>query len=305
MVSFNEFQLNYFHRQAANLVGSSSPQDAQILQGAVPLPDGGNSVLWGLLDTVPETGPVFARSGGSFFAAYARIIESLVPANPSNPLDVVSLAQRNLREWGDRPPAWNTTADKILKNLQRAPSHSFSFSSPAEIDHGFWGLWTEASPDAGLEGRFAAGGVSSAPTFDYQHLLLVNPQPDDWYTSSAITLAYATKKGSPWNPQSDVTWESAFGKNGTLQRVVASLVCVGGLNLRYQAQGPFGAADRATLQEQRDAGLWPSYLPAPVAKTKVAFTKDGKLDVTIGTPANRPIVINAVVLPASRYFGGQ
>ena len=142
----------------------------------------------------------------------------------SSGADVVSVdhtieigeAKRRLAAWGSKPPDWSIGCAGLLKLLGSAASLAFPFTSTAVPEPGFWGLWTESPTAGGPSAQFASGDVSADLSF--AHALTFAPTPGDWYVSSALALAHATRSGPPWPSGSDVTWNSTFGPDGTMPR---------------------------------------------------------------------------------------
>lgn len=299
MSSFNQLQ-SLFAAYQASAIGFG-PTGMQNMQGAVAPPANDDQFLWDIFNTVPTPGPLFHPSGHQFFDGYAAVINSLVAT--TDVLDPVAAAKEQLKDWGDRPPAWDAGYAKMKKKLDSAQSLKFSFGQQAEPHDGFWGLWAQSEATPGIAARFAAGEVSA--TVEFRRLLNFAPTPADWYVQSAISYAYKNPDRKPWNPASPITWETAFGPNGTLRHIVSSLVCVSGVSVKYASSSPFTAAEQDEVKAQADHGLWPYYLPKSAADTTVSFDGDGTISVNIVSKANTPIVIGVTSFPADKYFTGR
>lgn len=299
MSSFNQLQ-SLFAAYQATAIGFG-PNGMQNLQGAAVPPASDDQYLWDILNIVPAPGLLFRPTGHLFFDGYAEVINALVATH--DPLDPVAAAKEQLKEWGSRPPAWDAGYAKMKKRLDSAQNQKFTFGLPGEQQENFWGLWAHSEATPGIAARFAAGDVNA--TVEFRRLYDFAPSPDDWYVSTAISYAYRNPDRKPWNPNSSVTWETAFGPEGTLRRIVTSLVCVSEISVTYSSSSPFSAAEQDEVKVQADQGLWPYYLPKNAAATTVSFNGDGEISVDIATKANKPIVIGVTSLPAERYFTGR
>lgn len=299
MSSFNQLQ-SLFAAYQATAIGFG-PKSMQSLQGAVVLPANDDQFLWDIFNIVPIPGLLFRHSGHQFFDGYAAVIDSLIATN--NVLDPVAAAKEQLKDWGNRPPAWDAGYTKMKKRLDSAQSLKFSFGQQAEPQDGFWGLWAQSDAAPGIAARFAAGDVSM--TVEFRRLLNFAPAPADWYVQTAISYAYKNPDHNPWNPASPITWETTFGPKGTLRNIVSSLVCVSDISVKYTSTSSFTAAEQDEVRAEADHGLWPYYLPKSAATTTVSFDGDGAISVSVVSKANTPIVIGVTSLPADKYFTGR
>ncbi|WP_321838956.1 hypothetical protein [Paraburkholderia bannensis] len=299
MTSFVDLQ-QAFSRAEFTSIGIDSAR-GQVLQPAAVLSDE-DSDLWSYLDVLPARSPVFAPTGReTFFDAYSALINSLIAG--TNPLDPIKSAKQRLSAWGTKPAAWSAGTAALGKQLQAAPSVSFDFSNDDVPDPPFWGLWTDSLPASSPSDLFASGDVSGQ--FKLAHSVFFAPTPSsDWYVSSALSLAYARKSGLPWNPDSPITWETTFGANGNMQRLVGGLCIASGVNLQYSSTAIFSKADQIRIIEAGAQGIWPYYFCHDDAVTKLRFDHDGKMNVSVACSASKAVVFAASVLTASEYLGG-
>lgn len=300
MRGFYQLQ-SLFAAQTATAIGLT-PSSMNVYQAAQLPPADSDEFLWALLNQIPGAGPVQSASGSAtFFDAYATVINALVAG--SNPLDAVAAAKRNLAAWGADPPAWTRGYKSMAKQLGAAPRLEFSFSLRADEDPPVWGLWRDAEAVEGPSARFAAGPLNMKTAFG--RLLNFAPQASDWYTPSAMSLAYHNPGKAPWDQNSPVNWESTFGEDGSLNRVVTGLICVKDIRLSYESEAAYPDEDQAQITAGSTAGLWPYYLNEHSAATQVAFDRIGTLAASVDSSANTPVVIGVVTQSAARFFGGQ
>jgi hypothetical protein len=298
MTSFVDLQQRFIEAEFAAL--GAADGEGQVLQPASPLPADDNA-LWSFFNAFPSTPPIYTPVGGdTFFQAYSALIDSLIPG--SNPLDPIKVAKQRLAEWGDQPAAWSVDYAGLVRQLQVAPAIKFPFANDAASSPAFWGLWGNSEPASGPSVLFAAGDVTGQ--FKFGNALLFAPTPSSWYVSSALSLAYATKTGRPWNPDSPINWQTTFGQSGNMQRFVAGIFIASGLNVQYTSSAKFSKADQHLINESVTQGMWPYYLGTADASTKVQFNAKGQMTVGVTSRSSPPIVIAASVLSASRYLGG-
>lgn len=294
MTSFDDLQARF---AAAELAALAHPAPrGRVLQPALPLPTDDDQALWSLFDAIPLGSPIYAASGTRLFTAYATLIDALIAG--TNPLDPIAAAKRRLAAWGSKPPDWSIGCAGLLKLLRSAPSAAFPFTSTAVPEPGFWGLWTESPTAGGPSAQFASGDVSADLSF--AHALTFAPTPGDWYVSSALALAYATRSGPPWPGGSDVTWDSTFGPDGTMPRFLAALSVVAEIDARSASTAVFSPADQMLIRSNAALGLWPYYLGG--AGTSVGFDGAGRIAIRITSEPKRPVAIAAIVLTAGEYL---
>lgn len=295
MTTFGELQTALVERtfQAFGL----SPDVGQTFQPASPT--GSDQSLWAGFNTVPEAGPIFMPSGSDFFTAYAAVIGALVPGR--SPLDPIAVAKRRLADWGTKPPAWSIDQAAMLRLLAAAPATSFPFANPAAPTTEFWGLWASSPPVDGITSLFAAAKLDM--TLSFGHLLNFAPTPAGWYVSSALANAYSNPGRAPWNPTSTITWDTAFGPGGTLERMTAGLVIADALTISYTSQAQFNPERQLAIRASALAGLWPYYIDHTTATTGISFDGSGRMTAKISTPAGQPFVLAGTVLSAGAYLG--
>lgn len=290
-----------FAAQQATAIGLT-PSGMNLYQAAQLPPADSDEFLWGLLNQLPDAGPIQSGSTtATFFDAYSTVINALVAGH--NPLDAIAAAKRNLAGWGSQPPAWVRGYKSMAKQLGAAPHLSFSFTIPSAEDPAVWGLWPRAEVVEGPSARFAEARLSMKTAF--ARLLNFAPEASDWYTSSAMSLAYHNPGKAPWNPNSAVNWESTFGEGGSLNRVVVGLLCVRDIALSYESEAEYSDEEQTQIEDGSALGLWPYYLDNRVSTTQATFNGDGNLDVSVDSSSGMPVIVGIVTQSAARFFGGQ
>jgi len=296
MASFDEMQRLFIAKELISL--GYAIDKGQVLQPAFAALENDAS-LWKYFNTIPTYSQVYASSGEEFFTVYSELIDSLIPGD--NALDPIVAAKKRLANWGHRPPAWNVGHTGFMGQLSNAPSSSFEFDNKSAPESIFWGLWSNSLPVSGESSRFASGDVSAKVFFS--KALSFSPTPGDWYVSSALSLAYSSHSGLPWNPESPINWQTTFGPNGKMQRFLTALLAVSGMDIQFQSSALFSADDQALILQNAHKGLWPYYLDADKANTDVEFDKAGRIAVTITSRPGVPIIIAGNVLSAGQFLG--
>jgi hypothetical protein len=154
----------------------------------------------------------------------------------------------------------------------------------------------------GPSARFAKAKLSMEIAFG--HLLNFATPASEWYTSSAMALAYRNPGRAPWDSNSPVNWESTFGEGGCLSRVAIGLLCVLDINLSYQSETNYPHEDQAQIMDGFNAGLWPYYLDNQAATTQVTFNSNGYLSASVHSSPSTPVIIGVVTKSADQFFGG-
>jgi hypothetical protein len=212
------------------------------------------------------------------------------------------------------PPDFARDYSDLVAMLAAAPGASVSFDSattPADvtttwtggIDDGIDGLWSGLSPAARLSSTFASSHVTVHATFE--HLVRWTSTPGAWYDSSLLGMAYSSPASPPWPADPSPTWEDLFGPSGSLQRLLASLLVVDGLQATITSSATYQAADQQAIADNAAAGLWPFYLHATstAIPNTVSFDAAGTMTIAIAAEPNQPLILGGDVLGIAQYLG--
>jgi hypothetical protein len=168
----------------------------------------------------------------------------------------------------------------------------------------FFGLWTGSWSSTPLSEKFATSHVQV--DFTCAHRALLTSTPGAWYNSSLLHLAYSTNATPPWPASADPTWDEVFGPEGTMQRLITSLLIVDGITATVTSDAIFDTADRTSIQQNSQSGFWPLYCPSEptggVVTNTVTFPQD-TLQIQTTTAPGNPIVIGANVLSIAQVLG--
>ncbi|MEU1671103.1 hypothetical protein ABZ752_03595 [Streptomyces roseifaciens] len=235
--------------------------------------------------------------------------------------DIVRLGalQRLLRSYQGPPPRpaeYLGGSRELLGMLRDSPPATVSFDSATTSGDvsGTWtggvnkdcsGLWAGAGRSDAITTGFARSAVTVEAELGAYAVWPVNPDPR-WYDSSRLHEAYAKRTSPPWASQPQLHWDRAFGeKSGRLQRAIASLLIVEGLTSVVTSDAAFTSGDQQVIKAEAAAGLWPFFVPTGDGVTNKADFDKGRTRLETTTPAGKPLVIGAHVLPIARYLGGS
>lgn len=205
---------------------------------------------------------------------------------------------------------------QLMSQLSAAPSREFDFDSQSMDSNvenswtsgsnsGFFGLWGGSSSESNASKTFASDRVQLSAAF--QNVLNFISTPGDWYTSSAMALAYGNESGPPWDPNKPQSWENFFGSNGLLPRFAVNLIVANGMDIAVTSQAEFSSEEQQEIRENSSKGLWPFYSGSngSTSSTKAEFDASGSMTVRITSVPGNPIVIGCSVLPVEQYVGHE
>lgn len=270
-----------------------------------------------LKDGDVKTGAMNFRNWALYNGTCSQVAVSGASALAAAMLDPVFAAQMNVLPYkpaGTEPVDFSQGYSKLKQLLKVAPSRSFSVSASnwntdvsqswtQSSNSGFFGLWGGSSSQSSLSEKFASSGVAVDASFD--NVLIFAPSPGDWYTSSALGLAFHNQSGPPWDPAKPIDWNNTFGPNGNMQRFMANLVVVGGMTVFVTSAASYTSDEQTEIRNNSGSGLWPFYTSggSSGSSTSVSFNASGNMVVKITSKPGIPVVIGATVLSAGQYLG--
>ncbi len=239
-------------------------------------------------------------------SAYAAALLDPIFAGQNNVLPYKPVGKKSV----DFVPGYKT----MMKQLKVAPPRTVSgalSSSSAEYDKTWtggaqsavFGLWANSQSNTRISQKFASASV--ALNVSFTNLLPFNATPGDWYTSSALGIAYSNKGNPPWVPTGLKTWDNTFSDKGDLQRFTTSLLIANEMKLSYTTTATFTSEEQTEIKSNSSAGLWPFYNSGggSYSSTNVSFSESGAMMVTTSTVKDTPTIVGAVIEPASTYLG--
>lgn len=264
-----------------------------------------------------KTGAMNFRNWALYNGTCSAVAVSGASALAAAMLDPVFAAQMNVTPYkpaGVDPVDFSQGYAKLKQLLKVAPSRSFTVKTSSwdtNVSHtwsqgsnsGFFGLWGGSSSQSSLSEKFASSGVGLEARFN--NVLVFAPTPGDWYTSSALGLAYNNRDKAPWDPAKPINWTNTFGPSGNMQRFMANLVVVSGMTIIVTSAASYTSVEQTEIRNNSGAGLWPFYCTnsSGGSSTDVSFNAAGNMVVKIASKSGIPVVIGGTVLSAGQYLG--
>lgn len=198
--------------------------------------------------------------------------------------------------------------------LDNSTGASFIFESNSTDDNventwtrgehnGLAGLWISSSSNSRLSRQFALSNISVDVKFN--SYAVCTSVPGRWYNSSLLNTAYANQNALPWPKNPNPTWEDVFGENGSMLRLLISLVVADGIITTVSSDANFSETDQQTIHHNAPKGLWPFYTPTKnsIVSNVVTFNKAKGMEIKTVTQTGNPIFIGDNVLAISQYLG--
>lgn len=256
---------------------------------------------WALLND-----PGKANAGAS---AYAQVL-----LDPILSAQTVLLLSYSDAAGNPKNPDWSLDYSDLTTQLKSAPTQAFNFDSSSANSNvskswtsggnsGFFGLWGGSSSSSSVSKQFASSKVTVSASM--AHVLQFSASPGNWYSSGAMGLAFANKKGNPWSSSSSINWDNTFGSNGNMQRFAANLIAVAGMKIKVVSEASYSTSEQTEIHNNSHAGLWPFYSSGggSSSSNSVSFNQSGQMVVVINTSPTVPTVIGMNVLSAGEYLG--
>lgn len=230
---------------------------------------------------------------------------------------LISNAQQRLQPYqgpNAKPIDFKETYAQLAEILSNSPGGSFAFDSNTISNDvgntwtggnnvGLDGLWAGHCSTSRLSRRFALSSV--AVNVQFQSYTVWASTPGSWYDSFLLHTAYSNKATPPWAINANPTWDEVFGKDGSIQHLIASLVVVDGMKATITSDVSYSKTDQQTIHRNASKGLWPFYAPTNNGSVTNMITFDnikGMKIETVTQPGN-PIVIGNNILGVARYLG--
>lgn len=171
------------------------------------------------------------------------------------------------------------------------------------IDTGVGGLWFGIDSNSNLSRQFALSRIKV--DVKIKSYMISISVPSLWYNSSLFHTAYSNKNTPPWPKNPNPTWEDVFGRNGSMQRLIISLVLADGINATINSDAIFCESDQQIILRNASQGLWPLYTPTDnnIVTNTVTFDNSNGMRIETITQPRNPVVIGNNVLPIANYLG--
>ncbi len=203
---------------------------------------------------------------------------------------------------------------QIISTLDNSTGASFVFDSNLTDDNventwtggnnnGLIGLDRGSCSNSRLSRRFALSHIRV--NVEFKSYAVCTSVPGSWYNSSLLNIAYNNQNASLWPINPNPTWEDVFGDNGSMPRLMISLVVADGMNATISSDASYSDTDQRTIQGNASKGLWPFYIPTNNSTVSNVVTFDnvnGMKIETVTQPGNL-LMIGNNVLPIAQYLG--
>lgn len=164
------------------------------------------------------------------------------------------------------------------------------------------GLWTGSGGDSRLSCLFAASRVRVSARFNAHVQWTATPGP--WYNSSLFNTLFSSRTTPPWRAEANPSWSDLFRPDGSMRRLVASLLLADGGTITVTSDAVFDPEDQRAILDHARLGVWPFYAPTSSAVSNaVTFPRSGGMEIAIVTQPGNPLLIGTNVLGVGRYLG--
>ncbi len=226
-------------------------------------------------------------------------------------------AVQNEKEFIAGVPNFSGTIAALRAAIPRAEEHAVTLDT-SNASSKTENAWAKGSV-SGMIDFFNGGGSASFAVMSaqaasaqlkakarFQHAMTFRADPGSWYSSAALSVAYAKSDNYTWKVGTP-DWNSTFGEKGSMQRIATSLVVVDGIEMTIESAASFSSAQQQEIEAHASVGFWPFFSAhaSGGAGKDVQFTSDGKMTVKSGLPAGNPVVFGANVMSAAAYIGSQ
>ena len=153
--------------------------------------------------------------------------------------------------------------------------------------------------------KLSAGSIDWKASFNHQASVMAGPLQSKervgakvyppWFSTSALNLAFKTPGPSVWPAGLSPTWETTFGDNGNLRRLVTSVLPVEGVDVDVYTSADFTEAEQQALKNAASAGVTPLFSVATPADLANAGFR-GPAARADGQQAESPAILTITAL---------
>lgn len=278
-----------------------------------------------------QENPTSTESQEDLFKAFAnqRLDPSLAQTaiaayekSSISPINEAIAAFKNQANYLQGTPKYNQTIEQVNALLVRGDSASISYdSSTAETDVSH--TWAEGGMGGGIILDIFDVGGEGAGTFNQinqtassskvtiqgsiSKYATVPVGPGAWFNSGVMNNAYKNKdNNNVWDVNSQTTWETCFGTDGNMQRVISSLIIVDGLDITVTSHASFSKDDYQKITQESSIGIFPFFFGESESTHTKHFTynADSSISVTIKSNVGNPKIIGVNVIDIAEAFNG-
>ncbi len=256
----------------------------------------------------------------ALFRQWAIIAAPSVMSVGVSHLSKTLLVNRALKNWQAyqgvkaKPIDFNGDYPQMLDILKNSTGASFILepnTTDENVEHtwakgehsGLFGLWNNNCYDSRLSRKFALSNINVALKF--KSYAVCTAVPGQWYDSASLNTALANPNAAPWPSNPNPTWNEIFGENGSMKRLIISLVVADGVEATVSSDTIFCHTDQQTILANVAKGLWPFYVPtkSSIANNVISFDHTKGMTLKTVTQPGNPLLIGCNVLPIAQYLG--
>jgi hypothetical protein len=215
-------------------------------------------------------------------------------------------------------PKFTKTIQDLRDALLHGQRRSVDFDSTtasSDIEH----TWARGNVEGVYDFFFGSAGatydqlstkasnsrVQINATFESVVSFTANPQ--GWFNSSVLNLAYSTPDNTVWPAGQHPTWNNTFGENGNLKRVVSELLVIDGIEATITSEASFSTEEKKEIEANTSIGFWPFFFFGGSGghTSDVKFNDAGNMTVRISSAKGNPSIFGVNVLPIERMLGHE
>jgi len=191
------------------------------------------------------------------------------------------------------PPEFEGSYDEMRETLLSSTARSLALdASQTGIDNDD----ARVAPDSRLSRILAESRVTIEVAFGGYAVWV--SKPGRWYDAEVLRAAFRDRAWS--------RWETFFGPNGSLSRVITSLVLADEINATITSDAVLSREERAELESNAHRGSWPFYVPdSGIATNSITFGSAGGMKIRTVTKRGHPAVIGNNVVGIAEYLDGS
>lgn len=143
---------------------------------------------------------------------------------------------------------------------------------------------------------------------EFKHTCSFSANPSkEWFDSGALSIAYHNNNQTVWKAESNPDWEDAFGDDGSLKRLVTSVIAYDGIDVKVTSHASYSSEEKEHVDGETDVGVFPFFdLEAASGHSKhVSRESDGAMTVQYSLPIGNPNFLGVNVNPIESVVGNS
>jgi hypothetical protein len=235
-----------------------------------------------------------------------------------DPIALAQTAVLDRSQFMNGVPNFSATIEDLRDAIPQAPSASFYFDSATQsadtsrswaqqVVGGHWDFFEGGSSGSWSETKAKAATSRVTISVALQHALSFPAEPGVWFSSAALSAAYATKDNTLWKPGATPSWNTTFGPNGNMQRFLSELIVVDGIDTTMTSEAGYSSVEEDEIKADAETGVFPLFFAEAAGGTtsSVSFDDAGTMTVKSSSPPGNPVMLGAVVASAGALLAGK